>query len=60
MIRRSKKTCIWKTFSSSVSALERHLRELVEVRVALGDATGLVRELQPRLGVAGPSCTIVV
>ena len=33
--------------------LERHLRQLVEVGVALRDAAGLVRELQPRLDVAG-------
>ena len=32
--------------------LERHVRELVEVRVALGDAADLVDQLEPRLGVA--------
>ena len=32
--------------------LERHVRELVEVRVALGRAAGLLDQLQPRLGVA--------
>ena len=31
--------------------LERHLRQLVEVRVALGDAARLLDELQPRLDV---------
>ena len=33
--------------------LERHLRQLVEVRVALGDTAGVVRELEPRLRVPG-------
>ena len=52
MIRRSKKTCIWKTFSSTRVGLEGHVRELVEVRVALGGAAGLDDELEPGLGVA--------
>ena len=42
MISRSKKTWIRKTFSSSVSSVEEHRGELVEVRVALGRAAGLV------------------
>ena len=32
--------------------IERHVRELVEVRIALGHPAGLCDQLQPRLGVA--------
>ena len=53
MIRRSKKTCMRKTFSSSRSSSSRNMRaKLVQIGVALGHAADLAEELQPRLDVA--------
>ena len=52
MISRSKKTCIRKTFSSSVSAPITSFAISVEVRVALPVPAGLGDQLQPRLGMA--------